>query len=189
MKPIFSHIPQCHLRKASGITLIEVLVTVAVIGIGLLGLAGLQARALRDASTAMIRSQATSLGQELADRIRANPNGGDNYELASTDAFCAARDAGSVASCTSAVCTAAQQAAADLHKWAQSVDARVLHGVATVRHPADDTSTADVDESKVWTIMLFWDEDRDPERPYSREDCSIPGDATPAWQVSFRPWP
>jgi len=189
MKSTSFHVHQFHLRTANGITLIEVLVTVAVIGIGLLGLAGLQARALRDASTAMIRSQATALGQELADRIRANPNGGDNYVLASTDAFCTVRNSTSIAPCTSAVCTTAQQAAADLHKWAQSVDTRVLHGIATVRHPSDDTSTANVDESKVWTIMLFWDEERDPERPYNHEDCSIPEDATPAWQVSFRPWP
>jgi type IV pilus assembly protein PilV len=55
-----------------GFTLIEILVTVIVLSIGLLGLAGLQATALRFNSTAYQRSQATILAYDIAEQMRAN---------------------------------------------------------------------------------------------------------------------
>lgn len=60
------------MRKQTGFTLIEVLITVVVLAIGLLGLAGLQATALSYNSTAYQRSQATSLTYDIIDRARAN---------------------------------------------------------------------------------------------------------------------
>lgn len=56
----------------NGFTLIEILVTVVVLSIGLLGLAGLQATALRFNSTAYQRSQATILAYDIAEQMRAN---------------------------------------------------------------------------------------------------------------------
>lgn len=55
-----------------GFTLIEILVTVIVLSIGLLGLAGLQAVALKFNSTAYQRSQATILIYDMIEQIRAN---------------------------------------------------------------------------------------------------------------------
>lgn len=55
-----------------GFTLIEILVTVIVLSIGLLGLAGLQAVALKFNSTAYQRSQATILAYDIAEQMRAN---------------------------------------------------------------------------------------------------------------------
>jgi len=55
-----------------GFTLIEILVTVIVLSIGLLGLAGLQATALKFNSTAYQRSQATILAYDIAEQMRAN---------------------------------------------------------------------------------------------------------------------
>lgn len=57
-----------------GFTLIEILVTVVVLSVGLLGLAGLQAAALKFNSTAYQRSQATVLIYDMIERIRANPD-------------------------------------------------------------------------------------------------------------------
>lgn len=59
------------MQKQTGFTLIEILVTVIVLSIGLLGLAGLQATSFKFNSTAYQRSQATSLAYDIADRIRA----------------------------------------------------------------------------------------------------------------------
>ncbi|MFZ0257314.1 MAG: type IV pilus modification protein PilV, partial [Gammaproteobacteria bacterium] len=65
-----------HSRQAiqfqQGFSLIEVLITVLVLAIGLLGLAGLHAQALRFSHNAYLRSHATLLGNEMADRMRAN---------------------------------------------------------------------------------------------------------------------
>jgi type IV pilus assembly protein PilV len=55
-----------------GTTLVEVLVTVVVISIGLLGIAGLQAVSVRDTQSSVVRSQATALADFILDRMRAN---------------------------------------------------------------------------------------------------------------------
>lgn len=59
-------------RAARGVGLIEVLIAMVVLAVGLLGLAALQASALKLAHQADIRSQATFLAYEMADRMRAN---------------------------------------------------------------------------------------------------------------------
>lgn len=61
--------------KNRGISLIEVLITILVIGIGLLGLAGLQSVSMKNTYQASQRSQAMWLAQEIAERMRANPAG------------------------------------------------------------------------------------------------------------------
>lgn len=60
--------------RQRGFTLIEVLITVLILAIGLLGLAGLQTTALRSNHSAYLRSQATVLVYDIVDRMRANRN-------------------------------------------------------------------------------------------------------------------
>lgn len=62
------------MQRHRGFTLIEVLVTVLILAIGLLGLAGLQSTALKNNHSAYLRSQATVLAYDIADRMRANRN-------------------------------------------------------------------------------------------------------------------
>lgn len=57
----------------SGFTLIEVLITTVIMSGALLGLAGLQATALRDNIGAIHRSQAVLYAHDMAERIRTNP--------------------------------------------------------------------------------------------------------------------
>ncbi|HNT38294.1 MAG TPA: type IV pilus modification protein PilV [Rubrivivax sp.] len=59
-------------RKQRGVGLIEVLVSVVVAGIGLLGAAALQASALRNNQGAYERTQTTILTQDIFDAMRAN---------------------------------------------------------------------------------------------------------------------
>jgi len=58
-----------------GITLIEVLVTMVVMSVGLLGLAGLQTTSVKDGLDNAKRSQVTWLVTEIIERVRANPEG------------------------------------------------------------------------------------------------------------------
>ncbi len=62
----------------SGSTLIEVLVAVVIISIGLLSVAGMQAVALKSNNGSYLRSQASFLAYDLADRIRAAPDSASN---------------------------------------------------------------------------------------------------------------
>lgn len=55
-----------------GFSLIEVLITVLILAIGLLGLASLQANSLVGSQQSYMRSQATSLAYDMTDRLRAN---------------------------------------------------------------------------------------------------------------------
>lgn len=74
--------------RQRGLTLFEVLITLFVLSLGLLGLAGLQITGLRDNHSAYLRSQATVLGYDMADRLRADRNNAltGAYDIALADA-------------------------------------------------------------------------------------------------------
>jgi len=59
-------------RRQAGTTLIEVLVTILVLSVGLLGLAALQGLSLQAGQSAYYRTQATNLAYEVADFARVN---------------------------------------------------------------------------------------------------------------------
>lgn len=58
--------------RQKGLSLLEVLVSLVLLSIGLLGLAGLQATALKSGHSASMRSQATILAYDILDEMRAN---------------------------------------------------------------------------------------------------------------------
>lgn len=59
-------------NKSAGFSMIEVLVTLVILSVGLLGLAALQARALQYNQGAYLRSQANILAYDVVDRMRIN---------------------------------------------------------------------------------------------------------------------
>lgn len=61
-------------HRETGSSLIEVLVALLVFSIGMLGLSALQLNALRSVSDSSQRSQSTWILQDIAERIRANPD-------------------------------------------------------------------------------------------------------------------
>lgn len=60
------------IRHVKGFSLIEILVSMLVLGIGILGMVGLQLNAMKLNQTAGVRSQATFLAYDIVDRMRAN---------------------------------------------------------------------------------------------------------------------
>lgn len=92
-----------------GVSLIEVLIAVLILGIGLLGVAGMQMVALRNAQSSLERTQAVVQSYAVLDALRANPEAAraNAYNMART---CAAPDAGSLI-------------ANDKQKWIQSLKA------------------------------------------------------------------
>ncbi|MCP3868168.1 MAG: type IV pilus modification protein PilV [Gammaproteobacteria bacterium] len=59
-------------RLVKGFTLLEVLITVVIFSVGLLGLAGLQATGIKVNHSSLLRTQATMLAYEIADCMRTN---------------------------------------------------------------------------------------------------------------------
>jgi type IV pilus assembly protein PilV len=69
-------------RRQRGITIVESLVALIVLSVGMLGIAGLYVSSLKAQRTALTRTQAVSLVNDMIDRIRANPAARDAYDLA-----------------------------------------------------------------------------------------------------------
>lgn len=59
-------------RRQRGVTLIEILVTLLVLSVGLLGLAALQGFSLQTGQVSYHRTQATNIAYEVTDFARAN---------------------------------------------------------------------------------------------------------------------
>lgn len=110
-------------HRAKGFTLIEVLVSVVVFSIGLIGLASLQTLSLKHNNTSYLRSQAILLAQDMADRMRANSlavangdyNLGNDVKLTTDPGFDCTE--GSYPSGTT--CDFQAIAQADLYYWAK----------------------------------------------------------------------
>ena len=61
-------------RGQRGVTLLEVLVSIVVMALGLLGILGVQMRTLADTQTSVRRAQAIRLIEDLSERMRVNPS-------------------------------------------------------------------------------------------------------------------
>jgi len=71
------------LNQQKGVTLLEVLIAMLVLGIGVLGVAGLQTASLRNVQSSYERSQAVILMDMLAETLRADARSArlGNYDI------------------------------------------------------------------------------------------------------------
>ena len=154
---------QRHRGAQAGFALLEVLVAVLVLSIGLLGIAGLQVSGLRFNHSAYMRSQATLLAYEMADRMRANQptmlaNGYDIPDPAGGVSFPACE--------TAAGCTAAEMAQNDVFRWQQRLAQVLPNGRGVVCLDAmpmnDGTPAAPACNvaGTTYAIKIWWDDNR-----------------------------
>ena len=106
--------------RPQGFTLVEALVSLVVLSVGMLGIAGLFAQGLSAGRTAQYRTQAVNLIADLADRIRANRPGQGAYAGAAGNNNC---DPPAVVNCTPP-----QMAAHDLFVGNQQVQQVLPNG-------------------------------------------------------------
>ena len=123
----------------------EVLVTVIILSIGLLGMAGLQLTGLRANSQAEARTMATYLAYDMADRMRANMASVTSGAYNSIDGSETDPD------CISSGCTSAQLAQYDAWAWNDAID-KTTSLPSGVGHVTGNGST--------FTITVMWDETR-----------------------------
>lgn len=143
-----------HRRQAArGFSLLEVLITMLILAVGLIGSVGLQLSGLAYTQAAYQRSHATTVMSDLVERMRANPGAVANgayegsfsvarrEELVTPD--CASKD--------DEPCAPGDAAAADLATW---VDQRLsaLGAAASARVAAATTSPG------LFTITVRWTE-------------------------------
>ena len=134
----------------AGFTMIEVLITMVILSIGLLGLAGMQANGLKSNHLAYMRSQATLLAYDMSDRMRANMAGvtAGNYNNLSVTPATTLNDPPACETGTG--CTPANMATYDHAIWAAALAAKLPQGVGTVAVA-----------SGIFTITVMWDDDNE----------------------------
>ena len=123
--------------QMQGFALVEAMVTVLVFAIGLLGVIGLQTIALSSTSTSSMRTEATVLAYDLADRMRANNVAargvaGVGYDGPAAAVNSCRRVYSDAIEAAPAACDANDLAADDLYDWQQQVAQSLPGGLGTV---------------------------------------------------------
>jgi type IV pilus assembly protein PilV len=170
--PDFGHLPMI-MRKNTvrGFTMLEVLISMVIIAFGLLGIAGLQAFALKNNQSASLRLTATTLASDIIDRMKTNVAGVSSgaYNQAAAAAYA---ESNLVTACATSRCDPPQLAQHDLAEWAQRVAQALPGGQGVVcidSTPADGTApgTAQCDGLGIvgYAIKIWWSDDRTTKNP------------------------
>ncbi|MEO5365605.1 MAG: type IV pilus modification protein PilV [Magnetococcus sp. WYHC-3] len=139
--------------RMGGFTLLEVLITLGILSLALLGLARMQMEGLRHVHGGQLRGSATFLAQDILERMRANReqavSGADAafpYRLVPGQNITAPP-------CMASDCTPAQMAAFDLSQWQGIVASALPAGTGAV-------SRSGPSGRKVFTVVIQWDPSR-----------------------------
>jgi len=161
-------------KRQTGFTLLEILITVLILSIGLLGLAGLQVSGMKSNHNAYLHSQATILGYDISDRMRANPGG--TYAATavytvdtSVNPYTVSAPA-TTANCSNTTgCTPAQMTNTDINQWRVDLAEQLPGGMGVICIDSDLTdinptpATAAADCDNVGTsiaIKIWWNDAR-----------------------------
>lgn len=125
--------------RQRGLTLMEILITVLILAVGLLGVASMQTQSLKGTANANNRSLAMYLANDITDRMRANrlATGNGKYN--------AIANASASPDCVSSVCTPDQLAARDLYEWKDNIERMLPSGTATISRSGN-----------IFTITVGW---------------------------------
>lgn len=131
-------------RHVRGIGLIEVMVSVMVLAVGLLGIAAMQAMALRGGQGSLESTQAVMATNSILEAIRANRTQAASYNMAKT---CATPAGG------------ADAASNDRAAWIGALKSTIGSGVGDVTTCGQITNCTATNATNC-TITVFWDDSR-----------------------------
>jgi type IV pilus assembly protein PilV len=134
-----------------GFSMLEVLISLVLIAVAMLGQAGLQVNALRFAKGAATRMQAVFLSNEIAERIESNKLGATagNYAVATASST----PSTSSTDCTVSACSSSVLAAYDLAEWTTRVS-------AALPSPTWQITNTIAGNPSTYTIIVSWQERR-----------------------------
>jgi len=157
-------------QNNSGFSLLEILISLVVLSIGVMGLGGLQIAALKGSNESHFRNEASLLMMDLADRMRANLDavGAGQYESANA-AICGTPPA---KLCHQTACSSAEMATYDLYSMACRARNSLPQGTVTISCTNNDCATAN-EIKKDHTIRIAWKEAKQ-----RGEDMGASGDNT-----------
>jgi type IV pilus assembly protein PilV len=148
----------------SGATLVEILVTMLVVAVGLLGAAGLQLASTRYQQTAQLRSQALIAAQFITEKIRANGSA-ISAALPATpfNAYLAADDYATASAlpvdpacglAAQPICTAQQAAQRDMLEWRRDMLPALPGGRGSIQTVAGGAFT----DNAARLVIVMWQE-------------------------------
>ena len=174
------------LRQSAGFSLIEVLISLVILSVGLLGIAAMVSVSLKSKDSSYYRSQATALSYAILDRMRANraPASTSDYDVAIGQTLGNTLAGQSITVPTgdcigiSAACNSSQIAALDLTQWKSDL-ANTL--------PSGDGSIATVTWNSMTqvTIIVQWSDARATQSVESGTPSSGTSAAPAAATLSF----
>jgi type IV pilus assembly protein PilV len=153
---------QRKVSRANGFTLVEVLVSLVVLAIGLLGIAKLMLLSSHSNDSAYLRSQATALAYEMLDNMRANrqealpPNSSYNTAAAAPVVFPYPGTP-----CVGTACTSTTQVALyDLSQWGMRLDANsgLVPAGALPNGRGSVATVTDGNNETTVTIVVSWND-------------------------------
>lgn len=132
-------------RRAAGFTMLEILVSLFIVAIGVLGTAGLQAFALKMNQGGQFRSQAVILGIDFIERVEANNTAAIVGAYApATYPTSASKD------CSAVVCSPTELATYDLVQFKTRLDATLPGASITLGMTGSGPFT--------YTVQINWQE-------------------------------
>jgi len=149
-----------------GLSLLEALVALVVAALGVLGVAGIQLRTLSDTQSAVYRSQAIRLIEDLSERLKVQPNallqvnrggGSLGYVINEWDTSPTAPSE----NCTSNWCNPDELATWDIAQWHELVQNTLPAGAGVV-FPVQPSSAANSDIYQLG-VLLRWRENEHSE--------------------------
>jgi type IV pilus assembly protein PilV len=139
-----------------GFSMIEVLVTLLIISLALLGTAGLQAYSMRLNQGGQFRSLAVFLAADLAERMEANKaaaTAGSYVVTSTTGAAYLAGAAATSSACVTGACSAAALATYDLSQWQSAVAATLPQSSWSI---ALTQSASGTQTRSDYTVTIGW---------------------------------
>lgn len=142
-----------HLKTSTGFTLLEVMIAMVIFSIGLLGLAGIQAVALKNNNSAYTRTVSMQLAYNMADVLRASTDNEGNvnsiYDAVTTaipgsaPTSCIQKDGAGAPDCTDTVL-----ANFEIYHWKKRIEDVLASGLGKITK-----------NGEVYTITLMWDDE------------------------------
>ena len=139
------------IKSQHGFSLLEVLISLIVILIGVLGVAGIQLLSLKNTDWARYQSQAAILATDMVNAIQINPQYWSTNPSLTVNGTAISGAALSTTPCTGAAnCTPTQQAGSDVGNWGSSLATVLPNGNGSI------TCTATSPYPTVCTIVVNW---------------------------------
>jgi len=153
MKPEFVlERKQMKAARVRGASLLEVLVAILILSFGMLAMAGLHSVAFKYGKMSQFRGVATQLAADLADRMRANPEGAVDGNYVFTEVYDASPDEVEPPACGEdvACADAAAMAASDLAEVRRVIQMALPGGWLHV------TQDPGVPPRTMYTVWILW---------------------------------